>query len=139
MLRARRWASGTVVVLLAAAGCTHTSHNSARVPSGTSSGARAVTEWRFTEGHPPTASETELRVRVKWKACAGGVAVQDPEPQVQYSEATIRLTVMGVYPHARGFTCQGNPESEVTVHLREPVGHRAVIPGAVATGAFPVG
>jgi hypothetical protein len=133
----------TFVMLAAVAGC-------ALVPSPSLPPSRSV-GWRLADGFlgtprfdPTTAqTTTAIPISVDWLACAP----QDaswllPQPEISYMPESVTITMHTTDAFAATTTCGGGNENKgdiavmldvgipVEVHLREPLGGRALFDGA---------
>lgn len=76
-------------------------------------------------------SSTELHLRVQERSCASGMTANGriEPPEVTYGDEQVIIAIR-VRPKGGDVDCQSNPETPLTVRLREPVGTRAVVDGA---------
>ena len=76
-------------------------------------------------------SSSELPVRVQERSCANGMTAdgRTAPPEVTYDDSQVTIAIH-VRPMGGDVECPSNPETPLTVRLREPVGSRGVVDGA---------
>jgi hypothetical protein len=88
-------------------------------------------DWRLDPEAQLDTNATTVTVLVTERTCVGGQEVGDRllDPQVVLTEDALRIAFAAQPPNGDLFTCQGNPETRVTVDLPEPLGDREIIEG----------
>ena len=85
-------------------------------------------------------SSSDLRLQVMERSCASGTTADGriEPPEVVYGDSQVSIAVR-VRPKGGDLDCPGNPETPLTVRLREPVGPRALVDGAARPPVTVVG
>ena len=82
-------------------------------------------------GAAPGPAATSVPILVTEMGCASGQSSEGrvAEPIVEYTDDAVLLTTRVEPLAGNGFTCPGNPSTEVTVQLDEPLGDRELLDG----------
>ena len=93
----------------------------------------SIAIWTFSLDVPqPDAGSTTFTADVIERACTGGQAMGDRllPPMIRYGAATV-VVVFAARPLPGDHDCPGNPSTAVVVELREPLGDRDLLDGAL--------
>lgn len=95
--------------------------------------------WPDPDAPPPDAATTELHVLVMERDCTSGTSADGriAEPAVDYASHAVTITI-GVHSLEGDQTCQGNPATQFTVLLGEPLGDRTLLDGGHSPAIEPV-
>lgn len=87
--------------------------------------------WEPAPGADLSPQSTAIEVLVVESGCAGGEPATGriPDPDIVYEEDRVVVTI-GVVPKAGAQPCPGNPPTEYTVELDEPLGDRVLLDGS---------
>jgi len=82
-------------------------------------------------GARPEPEATSFPILVTERGCASGQSSEGrlADPIVEYRDDAVLITTRVEPPVGDSFTCQGNPATEVTVELDEPLGDRQLLDG----------
>ncbi|MBX3030405.1 MAG: hypothetical protein KF809_09615 [Chloroflexi bacterium] len=89
-------------------------------------------DWWLDPSHPaPAPDATELDLLVLEQACASGASAvgRIAHPEIVSDETSVTITI-GVLPAPGDHSCQGNPPTELTLPLPEPLGQRRLLDGS---------
>lgn len=92
-------------------------------------------DWLVDPGVPIDPDATEISVLATERECASGQPMGDRllEPDIVITDDAIYLA-FAARAQDGAQTCQGNPETQVTVQLPEPIGDRPILDGLSISG-----
>jgi hypothetical protein len=83
-------------------------------------------DWRVDPSAELDQATEVIPIIVNERSCASGRTAADRiSTSVRYTSGEVRISV-GVRPRGGDQDCQGNPDTEHEVHLKEPLGNREV-------------